>query len=304
MIDNFKLEHIGDYYKVFTDIRVYEPFERFGLSFYPRYNRNGNYSYHSALYHNLLVKIYGDRLTIENSLHKFYHGYNHSDFTHSEIVSAIEAIENYFKIPSEDLYFRRVEIALNINYPEQVHEQIQHYKLNQFENMRKGKTVYGKKCFMSEYNIKFYNKYIEDKLNNNSYINDRYSNDISIPKTEKRYEVEYKKMRPLKGTLTTLSDLKKKRVILALGQKIIKYFDSVVIQSNYDYRLLTPRQRELVFAGSNSDFWDTEKINMNTRSKKMKLYNSCIKMLDNNLSDNPKYEVKNLMLEKIHHLVT
>lgn len=162
MIDNFKAEDVENVYSIPSSTK---PFNLFGETFYPRYNFEGKYRCHSASYRNLVIKITGGRLTIENSLHKFINSNNYSDFTFSELNNAIEQIESKLKIQSEHLKLKRIEVAVNIEYLEQFNNLFILYGMKEFDNMRSGKTIYGKKFFGSEFNVKGYDKTIETKLN-------------------------------------------------------------------------------------------------------------------------------------------
>lgn len=292
-----RLEDVAHTYEVPTR----NPVEMFGLNFYAYFNKQGNYVGHQSSFDGLNVRIRAGRLFIENSLHKFHKGNNYTDFTHSEIVNAIKRIEDQFNISSEDLKFKKIEVA--INYPKtiQLHKQFGLYVMNEFENMRKDKKTYGKKFFGSDYNVKSYDKSLETKLRGSL---DAMGNKTIIPLDINRFEVQYKRMRPLEPILTNLSDLKNRDTLEKLGLMIMKCFDKIKFSKKYNYSILTPRERELVFAGYNSQFWEEEKINMNTRKKKRILFNKCIKKLDSELSNDPKIEIQNLLLEKINYLVS
>nr|WP_321232380.1 hypothetical protein [uncultured Psychroserpens sp.] len=298
MLDNLKVLDIENSYSIPSRT---EPFRMFDAEFFPRYNQKGKYTYHSATFENLVAKITGGRFTLENSLNKFVHGNNYNDFTHSEIINAIERIENKFKISSGNLKLKRLETAVNFQSKVQLYKLFGLYVMDEFENMRKGKTIYGKKFYGSEYNVKDYDKTLETKLNGDL---DAYGNKELAPNGTNRFEIEYKKMRPLNGVLVTLSDLRNKAVLEKLGLMILKCFDKVEILKDYNYSILTPRERELVFAGYSSQFWEVEKLNMNTRKEKRSRFKKCIKKLDSDLTINPKNETRNLMLEKINYLVS
>jgi len=298
MIDNFKVEDVENAHSIPSRTK---PFKLFDLNFYPRYNQEGKYAYHFATFENLVAKITGGRFTLENSLHKFVHGNNYTDFTHSEIVIAIERIEDKFKISSKNLKLKRIEVAVNFEYEKQFHNSFRLYGMNEFDKMRSGKTVYGKKHYGSEYNVKGYNKSVETKLHRKF---DTLGNQIIAPKNINRFELEYKKMRPLNSLLTTLADLKNKGALEKLGFMIMKCFDKMQLSKKYNYSIISPRERELVFAGYNSQFWEEEKINMNTRKKKRSLFIRCVKKLDAELHIDPKNKIRELMVEKINYLIS
>jgi hypothetical protein len=196
------------------------------------------------------------------------HGNNFTDFTLSEIQSSIEKVENILKIPSNEFRLIRIELGLNVLSDKQLYEYFSLYRSNSYENMRSGKTIYGRKFYLTDFNVKAYNKLVEMQLNPNSFsINDRdYSNDKKL----NRFEIEYKRMRELKACgLIMLSDLMNKDVMEKVMHRAMEKFKVIEMSKKYDYSLLTSRERELLFAGKNPDFWKTEKSkNYNTYKEK------------------------------------
>ena len=304
-VDNFKAKCESQVFRI--DNRL-EPYELLGIMFYPQRNREGKYLYHFAtLQGNLLAKIdICGVLSIENSLNKFLHGNNFTDFTLSEIQSSIEKVENILKIPSNEFRLIRIELGLNVLSVKQLYEYFSLYRSNSYENMRSGKTIYGRKFYLTDFNVKAYNKLVEMQLNPNSFsINDRdYSNDKKL----NRFEIEYKRMRELKACgLIMLSDLMNKDVMEKVMHRAMEKFKVIEMSKKYDYSLLTSRERELLFAGKNPDFWKTEKSkNYNTYKEKKAKYRSCIKKLDNNLLKqiDPKMLIMKVISDKVNYLLS
>lgn len=297
MIDNIKAEFESDIFNDFKPEDFYKPFHQFGIDFYPKYNRQGKYSHHIGSYKRLSIKAYLNCIKIENSLHKFSKGNNYSQFTKSEIVSVIEELEEVFGIPSYLIKVKKLEVGINIETSVSFYSLFNQYKSNKFESMRHGKKVYGSKSFMTEFNIKGYNKKNQTQLMYRDY---RY---LDLSDNLQRFEMEFKSMRPLKGLVTKLSDLKNANTLKELGNMLLCYYDSILFKDNYDFSTLTPRKRELVYAGMNDEFWETEKINMNTRKKKRTMFNKIIKELEANSDKNQKAEVRHIMFDNINFLI-
>jgi len=303
MVDNFKIEFTGNQHVIPSFENIVEIFNTL---FYPHYNKEGKYLYHWAnIQNNLVAKIDKRRnevMTIENSLHKFWHGNNFEDFTFSEILQAIDQIEKILNIPSRFLKFKKVEIGINIENNISSFDLLKSYKMNDFDRMRSGKKVYGKKIFLTDFDIKYYNKFMETELSQRTNMID--SNSVFIPKNLYRFEIGYKRMRPLEGILTRLSDLRDIKTLQKLGHKLLDTFNLIDMHKDYNFSVLSPRERELVFAGMNSEFWEIEKINENTRKDKRRKYLNCIKRLNENLSEDPKELILDLLSDKLNYLIT
>lgn len=288
----------------------YPEFEMFGIEFNRQHNISGKYAYHVGSLDNLKVIINPRGLLIQNSLHKFYHGNNWGDFKYSEIKETVERIEEKFNMSSKNFKLKTLEAGINVEFKLQMHELCKLYIMDEFDKMKKGKNIYGKKVFKSDYDFKIYNKYLETKLNNDYDFLDVFGNPINCSKGRNRVEIKFKKMRAISSFITTLSDLSSNSNLEKLGNKITKYFDNVNFLSensflnNYDFTVLTPRQQELYFAGFNKIFWEVAKNNMNTRKKKRNEWKRCVKLLNETLINPPVEEFKKLILNKIQYLIS
>lgn len=301
MLDGIKAECMSE---LFTVERT-KPYVAFGKVFYPLWNREGKYIYHHSLVENLVAKInLQGKLTIENSLHKFWHGNNFTDFTLSEIQTSISQIENIFKISSNEFLLKKVEAGLNVTADEQFHNRFQQYKMNGFENMRKGKIVYGRKFYLTDFNIKVYNKYLETNLNPNSVKFDNTGNPIPI--NLNRFEIEFKRMRELNDCgLIMLSDATNREVMMNVVSKLLKKYNDIEMDGKYNYNILSSRERELFYAGKDTEFWNLEKEkNKNTYKEKRVKYKSCLKRLDSQLQNNPKELMLKTLSDKANYLLS
>ncbi|TLX24044.1 hypothetical protein FE904_18310 [Chryseobacterium indologenes] len=301
MYDNFKVEYSQKF--ILKDIVSSEPFDAFGYKFHPQCNPSGKYLYHrTSIENELMIKIWKDgRMTIENSLHKFWKGNNYSDFILSEIRQSIEKIEDVLHLPSEGFILRSLETAINFETLLPFHLLLSSYRKNPFDLLRSSKTIYGKKCYMTDYNLKGYNKFLEVSLNSHSTFEDR----LNVTKNLNRFEIDYKRMRGLNSkNIIYLSDLTKSSSLISLGEGLLNFFDQIEMNKNYDYNILTSRERELFFAGKDPAFWEVEKMNKNTRKKKMAKYSQLKKKLENALEKDPQQEIRKLIKDKIDFLLS
>lgn len=304
-VDNFKAECVSE---LFTIKNRSKPYKLLEIVFHPQHNHEGKYRFHFAQLHGGLLAKIDTRgvLSIENSLHKLFHGNNFNDFTFSEIQLSVKKIESIMNIPSDEFQLTRIELGVNSECEEQFYERFDLYRMNASENMRSGKTIYGRKFYLTDFNVKAYNKLVEMQLNPNSFsINDR---DYSNGKKLNRFEIEYKRMRELKACgLIMLSDLMNKDVMEKVMHRAMEKFKVIEMSKKYDYSLLTSRERELLFAGKNPDFWKTEKSkNYNTYKEKRAKYRNCIKMLDSNLLKqiDPKILIMKVISDKVNYLLS
>ena len=74
----------------------YESFYWKELYFTPKFKKGFLNSFESD-FKGLKIILYEDKIRITNSLHKFYKGNKHSDFTFSELTDSINIITKYFE---------------------------------------------------------------------------------------------------------------------------------------------------------------------------------------------------------------
>ena len=103
-------------------------------------------------------------LRITGSLHKFAKKHNYKPFTFREAAETLRGIATFLGVPLSAFRINSIEIGVNISMgetPMKYIETISEYKGNKFIPMppRSGTNkIYGRKCKMAEYDIKFYDK--------------------------------------------------------------------------------------------------------------------------------------------------
>ena len=138
----------------------YEPFYWKDLCFTPKFKKGFLNGFESE-FKGLKVILYEDKIRITNSLHKFCKGNNYSDFTFSELTDSINLITNYFEIEASQFVIRKLEYGFNITTPQPAKEYLNlfaEYHSREFEKMKHKHIFYGRKCVMSEYALKVYDK--------------------------------------------------------------------------------------------------------------------------------------------------
>lgn len=222
-----------------------------------------NISKHQTIFENLLITIDDSEISISNSLHKLVKGNNYSDFTFSELLKAIELIEDITGIAAKEFTLKKLEFALNIETSKPAYkylEMFSDFKGKEFDKMRWGAFWYGIKYFFTEYALKVYDKTEFAKRKDGE----------TTGKNILRFEIQYNRQRKI-PIVKTLSDLKNSENLKALFKQYIETVDKLNAIGNEDFSKISNRERELYFAGGNSRFWMVEReANRHTAKDKRK----------------------------------
>ncbi len=197
------------------------------------------------------IIINSNKIVIRNSIHNMHKGNNYTDFSNSELRSAIKTIEDMTGVKAYNFELHRLEFALNILCPELTSAKyalIEELKRAKFRDMMNGSKVYGRKCFFSEYSFKIYDK------SQQVYMKDR----VRIPQNIVRVEKMFRKQRQIKFA-TKLSDLLDKNVSSLIYNDFNKTLQKVIVQDDYDYSTLSKDEKRLIFAGKNPSYWQQSK---------------------------------------------
>lgn len=165
MVDDVKME-IPFYPPEAFRQKVPFPFELNGLIFRPEFNKNGDVVSYSCQLENLYIKLISGKLILMNSLHKFWHGNNHSDFYWEEIQNCLQSLGEAFGEGFWKSRITRLTAAVNLPCdPKTIIERLISYNGNPMEPMRPrdGRAVYGKRFTSTHYGIKVYDKQFEVK---------------------------------------------------------------------------------------------------------------------------------------------
>lgn len=278
------------------------------LNFCCNFFMDGNIKSYSAmddlgLKHSINRK---DEYVVSNSLHKAFNKLhkksgNHNDFSYSNMVSILDHISKINNISLEKCYIRNFEIGINVSLkdnPMNYIEKLRSIKFTrEYENMNSNAYIkpYGKKIRMSDYHIKLYDKSKE------TYLRDR----TKLSQNIIRFELVLKRRQLIKKYLSTLEDFKNFSKYGELASFLHKTFFEISFDTKYNLDVLTHREIELYYAGSNSTYWlELNKLNRNTANTKRQKYKSIIKTLeDNNKNGDPLIiELRKKVRLKIHHM--
>lgn len=161
------------------------PFEWYGLLWKPKFNKFGCLTTYYSELKNLNLSIRDYEFTITNSLQKFYMDNNYNSFTYNQVVDAFEQLNNCLPF---NIYEAAVKkIAMGTVIQEAANPILNTWM--SFSNkspipMLSRNKMYGLKYFLTEYDVKGYNKTTEVKHHNNINLNQPYF----------RFEVDVKRM--------------------------------------------------------------------------------------------------------------
>jgi hypothetical protein len=260
MVDYIKLVSFMD--AVFS-YKSFKPFEWRGLWFYPKFSK-GNLRGFESDYKGFRVFLYYDRIELSNSIHKFYKGNNYTDFALSELIGAINIICVKFGIEANRWEIKKLEFGLNIltlKKADHYLDLIYQYKNKEFEKMKAKHITYGKKCFMSEYAIKIYDKYVQTKIMYN----------VIIPENTLRVEFCYNQKRKLPKQIKNLSDLQDKEKFKELYNDLNEAISKIIFNDEVNISNSTLEERMLFSASFNPNFLKREETINKTEAKEMKV---------------------------------
>lgn len=241
------------------------PFEWKGMQFFPHFKKGFLKGFESE-YKGLRVYLRYDKITLSNSLHKFYKGNNYSDFTYSELSNAVNEICQKFEIDADQWKIIKMEFGFNVSTPKPAEEYIDlfmSYKEREFEKMKQKQKqkYYGRKCFFTEYDLKVYDKHLQTQIDDH----------FDIPNNILRVEFCYNQKRKLPKQIKTLFDLLDREKFKELYSDFKEAFSKVIYNDKVDFNHSTSVERLLFYASLNSNFIKVEEQINKVEAKAMKV---------------------------------
>lgn len=194
---------------------------------------------------------------VKGSLHKFFtEGENYSDFSFSDICSALEKFTNKYRLNLSKLYFENLEFGVNVNTelpPSCIINDIVCYK-NHLPSIRffGSKGVLYEFC-LSDYYFKIYDKGQQNELENNLL----------------RLEMKSIKSRLLSSLgINTLADIQSLNNHYVLFEKFMKYYDFLIFDDqDMVVEALDIREINVYRRLKNPKEWYAVKKNKNTTTR-------------------------------------
>ena len=206
--------------------------------------------YYQGEERNLRVKYdyRSGKVSVSNSIHKFAKGNNYSDLSYSELESSLRRITMKIGISLKEWSVKKYEIGFNIETERKGVDYLNIFylfKTKYADKMRKDAFWYGLKWYLTEYEVKIYDKTEEVKRH------DRIKLDSNIL----RFEVNIKKSRKTK-IIQYASDLLDTIKLDELFRFFISQMKLIKTIENIDPSLVSKqRDVEMFFAGLDSSYW-------------------------------------------------
>lgn len=215
------------------------PFEWNGVIYSPNYS-NGTIRRYDAQIKNLRLFLYADRIYLVNSLHKYFHGNNYSDFHLCDFKNAVEKISDETGINWLSAAVKKIEYGANVQTnAEQIYKSLVSYKGKDYLPMT-GEKEYGAACSLNDYRMKGYSKNFQVwKLER-----------LRIAPTF-RWEVSYNRLRAIEKKLNIsapllLSHLQKKSSWQVLANDATEKFQNTIKMQRLNLHLLTAHEKRII----------------------------------------------------------
>lgn len=274
--------------------QVREPFYWSNMLWLPHFHKSGFVTSYFSSSENLKLWLRGSELTITNSLQKFYMQNNYEAFVFSDVQKAVRKLDNYFDFSIYDAAIKKTSIAVVISENEDnTFNNWLEYKGNKPLVMRNNAKVYGAHFRSTNYNIKGYDKTYQTKIINN----------ITLKENFIRFELEgkarYFNDRKDSLGIHKVSDLVDKTKFDALGNELLKVYDTIKKQPIIEYQNLQPKEIRLLATMSNNDcFRGLKKHHKETFKKDRIMYARLLKTTENSSLEN---EIRNKIKNQISY---
>jgi hypothetical protein len=201
------------------------PFEHRGIIFHPKFQQGKVCRYDGRL-KNLLLFWKPEGIKVCNSIHKYWHGNNFTDFHLWEMGTAIEKLSDETGISWKGAVVKYLEYGCNVGAnATTVYRGLQSYQGKDYSAMDYRGKVYGARRILTDYTIKGYDKTLQAKL----------LDGISLDRSLFRWEVAVSRTRGIekllgvpKLTLRHLLMMKTGRVLA--DDALQKYQTSIKMQ--------------------------------------------------------------------------
>jgi len=163
-------------------------FEWCGLIWIPKLNKFDFPTFYFCELMNLYLVLRGNEISVTNSLQKFYMGNNYEAFSYTQVVEAFEKMNDLLPFNIYAAAVKKIAVGTVIQEDADpiLNTWISYSNKKAFPMLSRNK-MYGLKYFLTEYDIKGYNKTTEVKHHNNINLNQQYF----------RFEVEVKRINNL-----------------------------------------------------------------------------------------------------------
>ncbi len=282
MYDTFHISHTLETVPKNIEALVEKPIQYLGLKWLPTYNSFQDVNGYRANIGNLDLRLKNGVIKVKNSLQKFYMGNNYKSFSYAQVVEAIKELDKQLPF---DVYKAKVSyIAVGVVIPEKAQPILDtwlSYNGKIAFPMISNNKQYGKKFYLTEYNLKGYNKTVE--------VYDH--NRIKLTEDLFRLELEIKTRNLNKRKnpigIYTVADLVDKTKFSQLGAELMAKYQKIEKKQEIPLQQLNNKEKEVLALFQNQTILAQYKIDHKDSYKKKKPnYNQLKKKANNEyLSD-------------------
>ncbi|WP_271856415.1 hypothetical protein [Patiriisocius marinus] len=278
MYDTLKIKHQVNQLPKEVIEQQESPFFWKGLKWIPIFNKKTNQvKAYATSVSNLKLELKGNIISCNNSLQKWYMGNNYELFTYSAVVKALEKLDSVlpFNVYKANIHYLAVGTVIE---EEAKPILVPWLSLNgkQPIPMLGANKQYGKKFYLTDYNVKGYDKTFEVKTH------DR----IKLNKPLFRFELEIytRNLNNRKNSIGiyTVKDLIDKAKYQMLADELLSKYDKIEKQQSIPLSQLTNKEKEVLALFQNQEILQQYKIDHSeTYGNRRKVYNR-LKKLSNN----------------------
>ncbi|MEM6320640.1 MAG: hypothetical protein AAF960_23425 [Bacteroidota bacterium] len=209
------------------------------------------------------------RLTVEGSIHNYFHGSNHTNFTFKNCCDAFDQLADSLGIALERFKIHYLEFGVNVRVelpPSKYYDDFILYQSQPFEGINYAplseKTLRGRQCQNSNIIIKVYDKGHQKGL------------DYHLLRFEiKALRMRYVQRKTGINRPFILTDLKDKEVYLKLGKALVKVHNEILKVKEVDTNGLNESSTRLIEMGRHPTYWLDLKKNEGRNRYKVRLRN-------------------------------
>lgn len=251
MVDYIKIEAKID--RIYSE-NQYEPFGWNGIEFKPVFHKVAMVLLKGfeGEFLGLRVLVVRETIQVSNSLHKFFRGNNYGDLGFKELKKAIGVLCERFGIEPKGWIIKKMEIGFNLKTPKAALHYVDlfaKFKGKEFDKMRDIIKVYGRRCYMSEYSLKVYDKSSQTKLMYGTVV----------PDNILRLEISYNQHRKLPKGIFSLADILDGTIIKLAFDDLYRTYSKVEFKDEWDFTGSTEEERRLLFASMDVEYLKVEK---------------------------------------------
>ncbi|ARV06153.1 hypothetical protein BTO04_05305 [Polaribacter sp. SA4-10] len=250
-----------------------------GLKWCPTYNdKTQKVNGYKTSVDNLDLRLKGNTISCNNSLQKWYMGNNYESFSYSQVVKALSKLNSVlpFNVYDANIHY----LAVGTIIEEEAKPILDPWlSLNgkQPIPMLGANKQYGKKFYLTDYNVKGYDKTFEVKTHER----------IKLNKPLFRFELEIytrnlnKRKNPI--GIYTVRDLIDKEKYQMLADELLDKYDKIEKKQSIPLSQLNNKEKEVLALFQNQEILRQYKIDhFETFGNRRKVYNK-LKKLSNNM---------------------